>query len=166
MTPPTESYCTIVLTRSQVTLVSPIDFPTVSQFKWYALWNPKRKCYYAVRRDKYTREFIYMHRFLLGLGRGDRRKGDHIVPANTLDNRRSNIRIGTNAQNGQNRGKQINNKSGYKGVSWHKAAQKWLAQIMVNNKYHYLGLYDTAEEAYVSYCKAAVRYHGEFARVA
>jgi len=37
--------------------------------------------------------------------------------------------------------------SKFKGVNWKKDCQKWVAQIKFENKYYYLGLYETEEEA-------------------
>ena len=47
------------------------------------------------------------------------------------DNRLANLRLVTVSQNNQNRGKQSNNTSGYKGVSWAKKSQKWEACIKI-----------------------------------
>ena len=38
--------------------------------------------------------------------------------------------------------------SEYKGVSFHKASNKWIARITINGKRKYLGLFKTEEEAY------------------
>ena len=54
------------------------------------------------------------------------------------DNRLSNLRLATRAQNETNKGKQRNNKSGYKGVSWDKENNKWTALITINRKQKYL----------------------------
>jgi hypothetical protein len=43
--------------------------------------------------------------------------------------------------------------SKYKGVSWHKATNKWQSQIQINGKKKHLGLFKTEEEAYDVYCK-------------
>ena len=53
----------------------------------------------------------------------------------------------------QNRNQRIGkkNKSGYKGVDFHKRSYKYRAQIYVNNKTNYLGLFSTAEEAGIAY---------------
>ena len=75
------------------------------------------------------------------------------------DNRIANLRLCTNSQNLQNRGKQANNTSGYMGVSWHKVRSKWRATIQIDKKHMHLGLFDTAEDAYAAYCYAKSEMH-------
>jgi hypothetical protein len=76
-----------------------------------------------------------------------------------LDNRWSNLRAATYQQNEAN--SRAKNKSGHrlKGAHLHKCG-KWVSRIMVNYKEHYLGLYDTAEEASAVYYKAARKLFG------
>ena len=81
---------------------------------------------------------------------------------NKTNNRRSNLREATKSQNGMN--SKSNNKSGYKGVTWNKAMQKWQAQIQINGRSIHLGYYDYAEQAHLYYCIAAIKHFGEFAR--
>ncbi|ACT00258.1 HNH endonuclease [Paenibacillus sp. JDR-2] len=72
---------------------------------------------------------------------------DHINH-DTLDNRRVNLRVVTNAQNLQNRkGVPSHNTSGYRGVSFEKESGKFKAYIRIDNKLHNLGRYESAEEA-------------------
>lgn len=109
----------------------------------------------ARTRDK----LILMHRFILNTQDGievDHRNG------NTLDNRRSNLRPATKQQNGFNRGRNRNNRSGFKGVCWRKDAQKWLAYISLNRKHISLGVYVTKREAIKARLLAAQEHHGEF----
>jgi hypothetical protein len=80
------------------------------------------------------------------------------------DNRFDNLREATDSQNMANRGKPANNTSGYKGVSWNKNARKWVASIMRDGRYKYLGLYLTPEAAHAAYVAEADRSFGEFAR--
>lgn len=86
---------------------------------------------------------------------------DH-VDGNILNNSKENLRSCTKAQNLHNRGKQENNTSGYKGVSFDKKRNKWQAGIGWKGKRIGLGRYDTPELAYDAYCRKAKELHGEF----
>jgi len=79
------------------------------------------------------------------------------------DNRITNLRECSNAENQRNRGKQANNTSGHKGVSWAKNVNKWKSEITVGGQYKYLGIFDTIEDAAKAYNDAALAYHKEFA---
>lgn len=58
------------------------------------------------------------------------------------------LRRVTPKQNSENLGKlNSRNTSGYRGVSWDSATKRWTAQIQHEGKTHYLGQFDTAEEA-------------------
>ena len=81
----------------------------------------------------------------------------------TLDNRRSNLRLCTRAQNQANKLKKPGCSSTFKGVSWNKAAKKWQASIRVSQKLIALGLFNDEVLAARSYNVAAVEHFGEFA---
>lgn len=81
-----------------------------------------------------------------------------------LDNRMSNLRKATNAENMRNKRARRDNKCGLKGVCWNTSNKKWKAQISIDGKVMYLGLFDNAESAHSAYCAAAEKLHGEFAR--
>ena len=87
---------------------------------------------------------------------------DHINH-NRADNKWDNLREASNAENVRNSIKRKNNKSKYKGVYWKQKNQKWSAQICINYKKIYLGLFDSQEEGYKAYCEASKKYHMEFA---
>lgn len=87
---------------------------------------------------------------------------DHIN-RNGLDNRMSNLRLATRSENLQNSVRR--NKHGVKGVSLHKKSGLWRSEIMVNMRKVDLGYFKTKGEAAVARAKAAIRYHGEFARL-
>lgn len=79
------------------------------------------------------------------------------------DNRWSNLREATDAQNLQNIGMPKHNTSGLKGASWREDKQKWRASICSRKKWRHLGYFDTKEEAHAAYCAAALELNGEFA---
>jgi hypothetical protein len=106
---------------------------------------------------------IKLHRQILKAKKGD--TVDHIN-GNTLDNRKENLRICSTAENSRNSRRGKNNTSGYKGVCWDKENGKWYSSIMVDRKHINLGRYKTKREAYAAYCEAALKLHGEFARLA
>jgi len=87
---------------------------------------------------------------------------DHIN-GDPSDNRWRNLRPATNAENQRNRTRNRDNTIGAKGVRWHR--NKFNARICANGTQHYLGSFDTVEEAAAAYREAALRLHGDFARV-
>ena len=88
-------------------------------------------------------------------------KVDHI-DENKSNNNVKNLRWSTVQDNSYNRGKQINNTSGFKGVCFNKHANKYKAQININGKRKHLGYYETPEEASNAYETKAKELHGDF----
>lgn len=78
------------------------------------------------------------------------------------DNRWVNLRQSTLSQNNYNSCTR-HCASGIKGVYWDKRKLKWYSRIQFNSVSKFLGYYNTPEEAHEAYCKAADKYHGEFA---
>ncbi len=79
------------------------------------------------------------------------------------DNHWDNLRKATMAQNIANTGARATSKSGVKGVSWCKTANKWRAAITVNGKQRSLGRYSSLEDAARAYQEAASEIHGAYA---
>lgn len=154
----------IPLTQGKVALVDKRDLQRVSQFKWFYDKSHTAGDGYARTwlQRKHKRKSLRMHRFILGV-EDSRTQVDHIN-GNTLDNRRSNLRIVSNADNAKNRRISKANTTGYKGVSYYKARGKYGAYIYSGGKNTFLGLYLTVEEAAAAYDRAAVEHHGKFAR--
>lgn len=82
---------------------------------------------------------------------------DHI-DRNKLNCQSGNLRVVTRSVNCANSGIQSNNTSGFIGVSWNEANQKWQAEITVNQKRMYLGRYKDIHEA-ARKVNSAYRYH-------
>jgi len=105
-----------------------------------------------------------MHRVIMKLNFGDKRQVDHIN-GNGIDNRRNNLRICTQSQNNQNQRTQICLKSSkYKGVLWHKCCKRWMAQIKLNKKNKYIGLFKNEIDAAHAYDREAKELFGEYAK--
>lgn len=80
------------------------------------------------------------------------------------DNRLDNLREASSQENQQNRSKQVNNTSGFKGVSWNNSKNKYIAQITLDGKVTHLGYFLTAEVASQAYETAATQHFKEFKR--
>ena len=79
------------------------------------------------------------------------------------DNRFSNLREATNAENCRNGGIRSSNRSGVPGVGWHIRSARWRARITVDGHAVFIGAFETFDAA-VAARKAAERtYFGEFA---
>lgn len=150
-------------------LIDEEDYQKITELKWFVFHESVRKkglAYFGhntgVLEDG-KRHIIYLHRFIMGMKFYDKLVVDHIN-GNTLDNRKSNLRICTVAENNRNMRKRKRNKSGYKGVSYAKKEGKYRAQICISGRNTHIGAFDTPEEAYAAYCEASKKYHGEFGR--
>jgi hypothetical protein len=87
---------------------------------------------------------------------------DHIN-GDKSDNRISNLRLATPAQNISAQGPRKNNTSGVRGVNFDAQTGKWRARIEVNEKAISLGRHDTFEGAVKARRDGEDRYFGEFA---
>ena len=141
-------------------LVDDEDFDKVKDITWSVMTG--YATFYAVRNRMVNgkMENLLMHRLIMNPT--ENMYVDHIN-GNGLDNRKENLRICTNAQNARNRRMSKRNTSGYRGVTWHKQTKKWVAQIHVNYKNHYLGLFENKEDAAEARRLKAIELHGEFA---
>lgn len=113
-------------------------------------------CYYY--NDK--RRFVRFHRIVLGAK--PQQIVDH-VNGNRADNRKSNLRVCTRAENGRNRKVCIGNKSGVTGVFFDNERGKWSANIIYNSKRIYLGRFENKEDAIKARLAKELELYKEFA---
>lgn len=163
------------ITQGQTAIVSKVDID-LSWIEWHAQFDNRYPDggKFKVRRNTLKpngkRGYVFIHQLILArmLGR-ELMKGEKVdhINGDPLDNRRDNLRLTTHADNCKNRHRQVNNTSGYKGVSSQRRVNgvKWTAYITSDKKRYHLGCFETPEEAYAAYCEAAIRLHGEFARL-
>jgi hypothetical protein len=154
----------VFITRGLFCLVDDDDYPNLIKRQWQA--SSSRDRIYAIRTDgwKESKKTVRMHRFIMKAKSGE--QVDHIN-GNTLDNRKQNLRICNNEQNGWNKKTAKNNTSGYKGVVFEdrRTKKKWRARIRFKGKVISLKYHTTKEEAASAYNKAAKKYFGEYSKL-
>jgi AP2 domain len=150
---------TIPLTKGKVAFIDDEDFERVNKYSWYAQIMDDGRCYACSRING---DIVYMHRFIMNTPSD--MDTDHINDI-CHDNQKSNLRICTVSQNMINRRKRANTSSEYKGVYWDKSRLSWCARIYKDYTCYYLGSFLNEVDAAKAYDKAAIRLHGEFARL-
>jgi hypothetical protein len=149
----------VKLTKGKVSLVDDDDFGRVSKFKWHANWNNYN--WYAKRSFTGGRQES-LHHFIFGVGNGVML--DHIN-GESLDNRKSNLRICNKMQNAGNSRKRIDGcSSKYKGVGWNKRTHRWIVRIRMGGERKYIGSFLNEDDAGRAYDAEASKYFGVFSR--
>lgn len=152
---------TISLTQGYVATIDIVD-SDLADHKWsfdsgYAqrgIWNGTKVIKQKLHRVVLSRK--------LGVDLTSNNIVDHIN-LDKLDNRRSNLRLISQKNNARHTRLYNTNTSGYRGVSWDKEHNNWLAYIHVDNKQIKLGRYTDIIEAAKAYNKAAGKYFGAYA---
>ena len=108
--------------------------------------------------------YFYAHRLAWAMSYGEWPQlfVDHINQSKS-DNRICNLRQASRSENLFNHGRNKNNTSGVKGVTFCKRDNKWRAQIRIDSKTFNLGRFVTKKEAAEAYIKRAKQHRGEFA---
>ena len=123
---------TVTLTHGAVAWVDDADYADLAQFNWTLTSQG-----YAARGGKGG--FELMHRRILGLSRGDSKRGHH-CNENRLDNRRTNLQAMTAGAHQRH-----HLATGY--AYFNRRVGRWYAAARVRGKTHSLGGYTTQAEA-------------------
>lgn len=150
----------ITLSQDKVALVDDEDFEYLSQWKWSA-YKAKNNKFYAHRKE-FGNKTVIMHRLIMK-AKGREVQIDHINN-NGLDNRRCNLRLATNSQNGFNKKVRRDSGTGIKGAFYvgQNREKPYVARITINGKRKHLGYFYTAQQAGEAYKNAARELQGEF----
>jgi hypothetical protein len=151
----------IKLSDKASTVISAEDFCAVFGYRW-RLVSPSKNYAAATELDSFGQYgVVLMHRVIMAAPKG--LVVDHIN-GDTLDNRRSNLRLCTHAQNIRNRRVSKHSQSGLKGVEYDRKRKVWCARIAAFGNRIYLGSFDNPLDAASAYDAAAIKFHGEFAK--
>lgn len=143
-------------------LVDDEDYEYLNQWKWYAREHSNRL--YVIRREKdseinWKARHLQLHRIIMKAKNGQ--IVDHI-DRNPLNNQKNNLRFCTFAQNLANKKVQVNNTSGYRGVSWNKKSKIWQARVGLNGKEKLIKTSKCIKECVMAYDKFMVGKYKEF----
>lgn len=159
----------IALTKGYSALVDDEELEELSVHQWFAIQHRSGHVYAARnsgRRADGKYRHLYMHRVLMCAP--SNLQVDHIN-GDGLDNRRSNLRLATFAQQRRNCvGQPGRRKSRFKGVMWmadstYRAGGRWRYSLMREGTV-FRGYAKTEEAAAAHYDELARQHHGEFAR--
>lgn len=114
-------------------------------------------CYYFNAQ----RRFVRFHRIVMGAK--PQQIVDHIN-GNRADNRKSNLRCCSRAENGRNRRLSAINKSGITGVYFDNERHKWAANIIFNSKRIFLGRFEKKEDAIKARIEKEIDLYKEFSQ--
>ncbi len=157
----------IELTQGQFAVIDDDDYDRISSHKWYAKKN-NVKCkvvYYAATNITILgkRTTIRMHQFILGSSPNGK-EIDH-ADGNTLNNQKHNLRFCTRTQNLYNAIGSPYSATKHKGITFNNKSNMYRVRISINGKSTHIGCFKKIEDAICVYNNAALKYHGEFARL-
>jgi len=153
------SVITLTGKRGGFTIVDNQDFEHFNQWRWQLTHKGYvRRC---EKREGKVRAF-YLHREIKGAKENE--EVDH-WNGYRHDNTRRNLRFCTDSQNSGNAKCHADAGTPFKGVSFHKASGKWMAQMCGAGRRVYLGLFTDPKSAALAYNVAAQKQWGEFARL-
>ena len=136
----------IRLTKGYCAIIDDVDYPLVSQYKWYAdvsQWNVYAKSDQPPGRPR-------MHVFIIQPPAGF--VVNHI-DRDGLNNTRDNLESMTQGRHSRLSSRRKNAKGKYRGV-YQRTSNSFYAAIWVNYEKHYLGIFSSEVEAALAYNEA------------
>jgi hypothetical protein len=142
---------------------------SLTKTKGYKLWcniiqrcyNPKNHSYKyygekgVVMEDYFKNSYENFINWIKGLANYENWLNSSELSLDRIDNTlgyiRGNIKFSTKTEQVENQNLRVDNKSGYKGVCYHKLNKKYGTTITINKSKVFLGYYDTALEAALVY---------------
>lgn len=142
------------------------DFELLKNYCWHVGWHEDIQGFYAEAMQylgkvngKFRSKTLLMHKLIMNAPK--KTEVDHI-DHDGLNNRKSNLRISEKSQNKKHRsGRNSNNTSGYRNVSWD--GSKWMVQLQINKRNTVLGKFEDLEEAAKFAEEKRKELYGEFA---
>lgn len=137
------------------TLIDVEDIEKIKNYCWGIRYDKRHPKHYVETTINNKR--VHLHRFLLDLNETFtlERTVDHIN-GDSLDNRKSNLRICTQKENAQNMKLSSRSKSGIKYITWSNYFHRW--QVVYKSKFYgqFLNLEDAKKRLeQVKNCKVA-----------
>lgn len=145
-------YVELKTTKNQSFFIDAKDLDVVLKYTWCL-----SKTGYLVANINH--KVVKLHRYILDVD--SRQVIDHIN-GNPLDNRRNNLRICDQSNNGKNLKLKRNNNIGYPGIR-KTHSNTYNVRITFNNKEIHIGNFNTLDEAISARKNAEIKYYGEFA---
>jgi pyruvate/oxaloacetate carboxyltransferase len=151
-----QTFFTFTLSHGYQTVIDGIFFNEVMKRRWYALKTNNGKIVCV----SYGKKPIYLHRLIYEMAHGALDKKQQLThrDGDSLNNRLSNLKVITHNEKKKNVGINLLNKSGYKGVYFHKKAKKWVAYIYDRSikKSVHIGLFTDKSIAAIEFDKKAI----------
>lgn len=140
------------------------DYEFLDKMTW-TVYKARNTFYAAgVIRKRYRKSGdparVKMHRWIMKCPDG--MQVDHI-DGDGLNNRKDNLRLATQSQNGKNKRVKKSNSTGFKGVGYNEKKDLYVTRIGVNGTLVYGGRTKNKYAAAVKYNELALQFFGEFA---
>ena len=144
---------TLYDSKGECFLIDTDQLEKVLKYNWYV---DVRKGY--VDSTSHKIKYRKLHKYLLDTNL----TVDHIN-RNPRDNRLSNLRICTTAENNRNKKVRNDSRTGVKGVHYEpNKKKKYRARIQLNGKRMTIGYFETIEEAEQAYKEKSIELFGEY----